>query len=373
MTTKIVSLDDAALYGLPEASAADPFAQVRWIFNLRGSRVPSSSGQANFDYALGFYKRFLQETEGMTPYVLKERWDNLSLLRFRTWLLSQRTGADTKFSSHTLVGVMSAVRQVMVEAAILDLTATQEMINVSMPIASRDTDAQDPYSERELDQILKAIHKELQYTNAVAKGYVRQNTGRDPRVRPEAALRINPRHYSAHGYGWNSEDNLRWYFENEMNCRAISRTDPDGPMHTPFFVAARRYHGGYMDTYRRWGVTPQIDREILCPLVIQLSYLTGLNPSSIVSLRADCLSEHPLTGTPVLRYLKLRSLGEKELLIDLLNDVATPDGDEFESAELPLKREQAILVQRVVEKLLLITRHIREDVACRPKCGTSCL
>ncbi len=89
MNSKVILLDDAAYYGLPEAKPERPFAQVEWIFEQRLSRVPSDSGQSNYRYALGFYLKFLMETEGGAPFVLKERWDTLSLVRFRTWLLTQ--------------------------------------------------------------------------------------------------------------------------------------------------------------------------------------------------------------------------------------------------------------------------------------------
>lgn len=360
MNLRVIPLSEASYYGLPNTTAEHPFAQVEWIFEKRLSRVLSSDGKTNYRYALRFYLKFLQETEGNAPFLLKEHWDSLALVRFRTWLLTQEKNDTTQFGSHTLIGVVSAVRQVMTEAVTLELTATHDIIPISMPQGNRDTNMHDPYSGDELAGILEAVKKELRYTNAVLAGYKRTNAGRDPRVRPEPSLRINPQQFGERGYGWNCEANLRWYFERQMNCRAMSRTDDEGCNHNGFFVGCRRYHGGYMAVYKRWGVTPQIDRDILWPLVIQLSYLTGLNPSSLMELKIDCLAEHPLTGTPVLRYLKLRSKGEKELLVDLLNENTIDLYDDFEDIEMPLKRQQAILVQRVIEKILRLTRPIRE-------------
>lgn len=362
MNDKVISLDDAAYFGLPAATPERPFAQVEWIFEQRSSRVPSESGQNNYRYALGFYLKFLAETERGKPFALRERWDTLSLVRFRTWLLTQERGDSNQFGSHTLVGLMSAVRQVMTEALELGLAATQSFINVRMDAARRSTDKHNPYTEVEVAGILAAVKEDLKYTNAVLAGYKRMGVGRDPTVRPDTALRINPQKYAEHGYGWNCEANLRWYFENRMDCRPMYSTDVDAPKHKGFFSGASRYHGGPFTVYKRWGVTPQIDRDILWPLVIRLSYLTGLNPYSLMGLRTDCMTEHPLTGTPVLRYMKLRSKGEKELLVDLLNESEghAEDIDGVESAELPLKREHAVLVQRVVEKILRLTKPLRE-------------
>lgn len=361
MNSNVISLGDAAYYGLPEATAEHPFVQVEWIFEQRLSRVPSKSGKENYRYALGFYLRFLQESEPPVPFFLRERWDSLALVRFRTWLLTKEQKDETQFGSHTVVGIMSSVRQVMTEAVVLDLAATQDIINISMPQAHRESDMHSVYSSDEVAGILEAVRKDLQYTNAVIAGYCRTNIGRDPQVRPDAALRINPQKYADNGYGWNCEANMRWYFENCMGCRAMTRVEVAASNHRAFFVGALRYHGGYSALYKAWGVTPHVDRDILWPLIVQLSYLTGLNPYSLMELKAECLSEHPLTGTPVLRYVKLRSNGEKELLIDLLNENVPDGGQDIESVEMPLKREHALLVQRVIEKILRLTKPLRED------------
>lgn len=360
MNSSVVSLSDASYLGLPEASAERPFAQVEWIFEQRWSRVPSKDGKANYRYALSFYLRFLQETEGTAPFALKEHWDSLAFVRFRTWLLTQEKDDNTQFGAHTLTGIVSAVRQVMTEAVLFELTATNKLITLSMPQAHRDTDMHTPYSNDEIADILGVVKEDLQYTNVVLAGYKRTNAGRDPKLRPEPSFRINPQKYAEHGYGWNCEANMRWYFENRMNCRAMSSADEEAFGHKGFLSGAGRYHGGYMALYKRWGVTPQIDRDVLWPLVIQLSYLTGLNPSSLMGLKVDCLAEHPLTGTPVLRYMKLRSKGEKELLVDLLNEEISDPAEELEEAEISLKRQHAVLVERVIGKILRLTQLVRE-------------
>lgn len=368
MTNNVISLPEAALYNIPSPTADNPFAQVGWIFQQRLSRVRSESGKDNYRYALSYYLKFLRERHGESPYLLRERWDSLAMLRFKTWLLAQEQTDSSQFGSHTVVGIMSAVRQTMSEAVSLGFSVSHVILNATMPLAHRSTDAHDPYTNQELAEILEAVRKDMVYTSAVLRGYTITGVGRDPQARPGSDLRINPRDYANHGYGWNSEDNMRWYFENRMNCRAMSRTDPEAKeKHNAFLQAAARYHGGYMPLYDRWGVTPQVDRDILWPLLIQLSYLTGLNPYSLVALKIDCVTEHPLTGTPVLRYFKLRSGGENELLIDLLNEKQQSQPLELEEAEIPLKREHALVVQRVVEKILRLTQPLRERADIAPE------
>ncbi|MCT7307119.1 site-specific integrase [Ralstonia wenshanensis] len=368
MTSNVVSLLDAALYNIPAPTASNPFAQVEWIFHQRLSRVRSESGKDNYRYALSYYLKFLRETHGESPYILRERWDTLAMARFKAWLLTREKSDSSQFGSHTTVGIVSSVRQAMNDAVNLGFSVSHSILNAPMPIANRSTETHDPYTDEELVGILEAVRKDMEYTSAVLKGYEKTGVGRDPQARPRSDLRINPRDYAKHGYGWNSEDNLRWYFENRMNCRAMSRTDPEAKdKHKAFLTGANRYHGGYLQLYKRWGVAPQIDRDVLCPLLIQLSYLTGLNPYSLTDLSVNCVAEHPLTGTPVLRYFKLRSGGEKELLIDLLNDKSQKQPPEFDAVEIPLKREHALLVQRTVSRILRLTQSLRERKNISPE------
>lgn len=147
MNSRVIPLDEAAYYGLPEATVEQPFTQVTWIFEQRLSRVPSKEGKTNYRYALSFYLRFLHETEGLAPFAIKERWDSLALVRFRTWLLTQEKDDSTQFGSHTLNGIVSAVRQVMTEAVVLEVAATHDIIPVARPIGPEARDYADDRRE----------------------------------------------------------------------------------------------------------------------------------------------------------------------------------------------------------------------------------
>jgi integrase len=367
MSSNVTFIDEAKLLGLPKATEEKPFAQVEWIFQLRQSQVRSSSGQENYNYALGYYLRHLQEAERKRPYILQERWDSFALIRFRVWLDALRNKEGKRpIGAHVRIGLVSCVRQAMTEAVYLGLTVSQDIINVSMPVAGRETDKHSIYSKQDLAAILEVVKSDLRYTNAVIAGYKPTSVGRDPRLRPAKELGLTLATFSKYGYGWTIEDNLRWYFENVLNCVAISTSHTGADAHMGFFRGAIRYHGGFTALYRKWGVTVHIDREVIWPLVIQLGYLTGLNPESLATLKLDCLIEHPLTGTPVLRYLKLRSTGEKELLIALLNNKELSD-DDYEPVEIPLKREHAILVQRTIDRIVRLTKSLRENRSCSPE------
>jgi integrase len=259
-------------------------------------------------------------------------------------------------ASFTLINTVSAVRQTMLEAVALGMSASPSIANARMSPGSAETDKNAPYDADELAAILDAVRHESQYVLSILKGYQFVGGGFDPRiVMPGCSARTN----HTKGGGWKLIENLRWYFENEMKGAAIPPKHPDARQHARFFSAAIRQFGGIEKVYRLFGVAYIRDSNLLGPLLVQLIYLTGLNPSSVVGLRADCLAEHPLAGVPVLRYLKKRSNGEKELFLDLLNE-DSEEKFELEPAELTLRREQAVLVQRVIDRILQLTKPLRQ-------------
>lgn len=363
MTPRVIDLDEIRLLGVPEPSAERPHVMLDWLFEQRWSRVPSKSGKKNYMSGLAYYKKFVKELVGNAPFDTREHWGMLALVQFKSWMTVYRQPNGEPLSSHTVIGIMSTVRQVMLEAVANGLTASPHIANASVGVAFAETEAHAPYDTDELAAILEAIKKESQYVLSVLKGYRFTGRGRDPRVLPKG---YNFRTTTQQGLGWAVRDNLLWYFENEMNGVAITEEHPNASCHNVFLKNTRRYHGSLTAFYRSLGVASILDEDLLGPLLVELMYLTGLNPTSAIFLRADCLAEHPLAGVPVLRYLKKRSQGEKELFLDLLNAKdghsaeAQPVDTELEPAELTLKREQAILVQRVVDRILTLTKPLRE-------------
>jgi hypothetical protein len=113
--------------------------------------------------------------------------------------------------------------------------------------------------------------------------------------------------------------------------------------------------------YRSWGLTVSVDEHVLAPLVVQLQYLTGLNPYSLITLQVDCLREHALVGTKYIAYRKLRSGGDKELLLDLLKGVGNSlDIGDYVEQSANLAVEQAVLIERCIQRVLALTASIRE-------------
>ena len=248
------------------------------------------------------------------------------------------------------------MRACLVEAVRLGLVEC--FVNATMPAGERETIGHAVYSDSELSAIFDVVRREHDYTLRVLRPYQRTGVGRHPREK--APHGQGPQRGRESEYGWRPFDNMAWYFENELDCRPISWSEIEGQSDRAFLQEVSNRHGGMRAFYRKLGVSPFIDSELLGPLVTQLHYLTGLNPFSVSTLRAHCLSVHPLVRSRVLTYTKVRSSGEKELLIDLLNGVKSElDIGDIVQERIYLAREQAILVERCIERILNLTASIR--------------
>lgn len=348
--TKILNITplDLREYGRPpEPSIQFPFAQVDWIFSKRMDRVPSNSGKANYRAALKYYKEFLIRSRGSSPYFLHEEWNEFALLKLKQFLDSLQPEDPAKLKSYSLVGHFSAVRQAMKEAVSYKLVGCSEILNVVYDCARRETDAHESYSDEELSSIFAAISIEMRFTHKIIAGYEFQNTskGRDPR--------IDHRKGAKEGYGWQVEENVRWYFEHEMKAKAIPSMGTNKQLHKQFFHVATNTYGGLHNLYKKWGVSAFIDEYLVMPLAVNFLYLTGLNPSSLLKLRVDCLrEEHPLTGMPYILFEKERSGGENELHLPLLDT----------REERSLKRKQSLQVRKAIADLIELTQPLRDQL-----------
>lgn len=341
----IIPLDLLEFGRPPQPTIQLPFAQIDWIFERRMSRVQSKSGKDNYKIGLKYYKRFLANTHGRHPYLIRDQWNEFSLLEFAQYLDTQESRSENKLGSYSLIGIMSAVRQSIKEALSYRLLNCSDIQDVSYGSAHRETDAHASYSDAELSQILAAVAIEMRFTNKVFSGYSPQDQsiGKDPNI----SIRIG----KEKGYGYGLEENMRWYFEHRMDAKAIPSIGEDKVLHRKFFTAATNLHAGLHNLYRKWGVTAFIDENIVMPIVVNLVYLTGLNPSSLLKLKIDCLKdEHPLTGMPYILFEKERSGGENELHLPLLDN----------RIEQSLKRKQSIRVKKAIETQLALTKSVRD-------------
>jgi len=162
---------------------------------------------------------------------------------------------------------------------------------------------------------------------------------------PEQSVGLVPIHVLR-----SDERALLWSFENEYQCDAYA-------MLTDF---RRRNLCGIASDKRlrmlfcRWGVWPFVDDRVVMPLAAELCMITGLNVEALKKLEIDSFqSEHGLTGSAVITYLKKRSASQtrpeqQTLHIDLL-----------EVEEHFLDQKIAVRVERLIEVILAITSKIR--------------
>lgn len=337
---------DIREYGRPpKPNEKHPFVQIDWIFNIRADRTATSVSSANYRNALTVYKAHISSTYGNHPYYLREQWDTFALLRFKEELETRCELGEISYASYTLVGLFSCVRQVMEEAAAYGLLDCKAIQAVGFGNGEPETDGHACYSESELAQILDAMATELHHTFRVLAGYQHQpvDAGQDPRIERSKG--------ATNGYGFKVEANIRWYFEHVLGAKPIIGDKLGLKLHHAFVASASNDHGGIHNMYHRWGVSAYIDIGLVMPLAVSLLHLTGLNPSSLLSLRTDCYrDEHPLTGMPYLLFEKVRSQGEKELHLPLLEP----------RDERALKRKQSAQVKRTIDRILELTGPLRE-------------
>ncbi|MFH5181448.1 site-specific integrase [Paenibacillus sp. TAB 01] len=346
---------------LPQPTLNEPFAQINYIFE-RVAGTKSSSRRKKILSGLKWYKTFISGTANYDEslvadprFYLNKHWDEFALVKFEAFLSESNTPSNPNYiTSATVNGLIYSIKQVMEYAIHKKLTASDHLFPVAVPEPVRETTTHEAYTDQEYDQITSAIQNELTQVLKVIdqEPYVKTGKGRDPREKPP---RRNGMSYPE-GWGWKFIDNLRWYFENEMNCIPMFATKANLEKHPRFFSAVAQHYshiGGLKGIYASFGIVPFIKADLIMPLLIKLVAETGMNPDSVLNLSVDCYEdEHPLSGVPYLKYYKERSTGEKELHLSLYD----------KNTEIKeLKIEEARIIKRTIERIKQITRNIRAE------------
>lgn len=352
-------VDIREYYKLPEPTLDFPFIQVEWIFDRVMSTKTKKSTQRNYLSGKKFFLEHLKSLDFKGPYYLKKEWDALALLRFRQQLENRVDAGEIQYASYTLVGFFSATRYVMSYAAKRSLAGCDSVLDVFYGSGVPETNDQQAYPDSELTQILDAVGSELVTSRRILKGYVPQDStlGRDPRISSRRGV----------GFGFGVEANMRWYFENVLNFIPVIFNEEGKRFHSRFLNNATTVHGGLVDLYRRWGVSTCFDLDMLMPHVVNLAYLTGLNPGPLAALSVDSYGEsHPATGTPYLRYVKDKVQKELELYLDLLDKEGVgstiDDSVLLATTERFLQRKQATQIARTIELIREATEPLRSQL-----------
>lgn len=410
MTNSIIRINR-----LPQPTLLAPYAQVTWIF----LQVASESERAvaySTKYCEGKYLAFLKETaagyESLTDdprFYLAQYWEADALIRFNSWLQSQKLASKTKYA------IYKGVR------AVMDMAYGLRYIDIMVYHAPMfkgvsETDQRCAYKQREQEVINASIARWLSLASRIVAGYRPTGAGipfRRNRPLPGKAGMvdeageacrtkvISKREHAenaeltpvviegvsyptivdaAAAYGvdyrraaarlssgatveqacgivpfrvpLSDERALLWAFENDYACNAQEMMVDFNKRKLHAVCGEKRLRMLFM----RWGVWPYIDDRLVMPLAVELAMLTGLNVESIKDLTIDCFSEsHPLTRQPVLYYFKRRAAGterppERELHLQVLD---------VEREELQLENSIMEKVARLIFLVLKVTNKIR--------------
>lgn len=351
----------------PIPTLSNPLVQVDWIFEKKMRSYNNRSTKENFACGRSYYKKFLTETFNYNEslkrdpcFYIEKEWDKVALYKFCKWIETTNIeGTAAYLTSNTIVGLVSALRIVMEDAYECGFIENA-VLNVSLPPAVRETDARAAFSTEEYESIFKIVTPQIQFSKNLLKPYKKTGVGRDPRYLIRKGLEKGGKVLYQ---GWAcykpsddgltlvvSDDNIRWYFENLMNCQPLAGTPLNKLTHNSFFNAAANIHGGLPQLYQKWGVSTFIDIDILMPLVVKLIAETGMNVDSILSLKRDCLKQtHPLTNLPYVEYDKPRSGGEKVLPLELYNFY------DSQGQYLGLGQKQSLIIAETINLILKLT------------------
>jgi len=322
-----------------------PYVQLDWLCERFVRRYRNQSTKQAIRSAVQAYKKLLKQCHGYDArlaadprFILSTHCDAFVLYNAAHYWREQ------KHAPLTLAERLGRLKLLFTYASEEKLTPTKTFLIPKLASRKRATMQRAAYEHEELAYIFKLFGPVFQHARRVAKGYKRTGVGRDPRSHPEKPFRVND---SADWADWN---NLVWSFENVLDCAT-----PMGPTRNidqTFLRAAVIYHGGLREVYCRLGVTPKIELHLIAPLALKLSWETGLNAETLLTLKRDCLIDaHPLTNLPCIRYYKARSTGEKNLHLKLL-EVDRPDDREV----LPLEYKQSMVIRQTIELILKLTQ-----------------
>lgn len=138
------------------------------------------------------------------------------------------------------------------------------------------------YSSHITTQLEKAMLSDIEkIKKRIDSLYVKTGKGVDPRGKR-----------NRNGL-WKDFDNMVWYFENILDCQCRSSKWLYGNGHSSFVAYACKYNKGLDNTWDDMGVWHGTTQQILIPFVLLFTYLSGANPTPILTMRRDCIKQHP--------------------------------------------------------------------------------
>jgi len=334
-------------HNLPKASVENPSAEVSAIFDASIARYTNPNTISTYSGAKGLVLNFLASDPRFAGKVIRvgHEFDQYFLVYLKNYLDYQ------PYSSSYRATVLSGVRGVLSYAVVNSFYGYRSFLDVILDPTSRETNMRNSFSENEFQSFDKALDQEIAYVESkLMSGYTPTGLGGAPEY---VGGRLAP--------GWSDdENNMRWWFENELDCKAFVYSKTMSRAQKKFYSAARKY-GGTRLLFLRWGVIMGLEGFVILPFLFKLVTWTGLNATPAQSLKTtDYIKSHPLTGKPCIYYWKGRGQGDTDLHEGLLT-VPLVQTDSSRKDVMPLEEKQSSQIERVWDRILDITRPIRPE------------
>lgn len=324
-----------------EVSVEDkPFLCVMHLFAYASS---FNAGKTTWRMTLQsymFFARFLVSSgySGAEPiFVLIGPY---ALIKFRSWLEDLLIVGE--ISSHYANSILSKTRTVFKNLRAISEVDGFAFYDVGGFDTQRVTDTYRPYSPGERERIAETVNGDIKVYDSLIKPYVKSGIGIDPFQEDQTQI----------CRGLATLDNMRWVFENRLNCTPPTR---EGMKHCryarTFMHTLSKLRLSPVDVYHSWGVQTNVDNNFITPYLVKLAQVTGLNADSLKGLDVDDYQPcHPITRRPCLKFWKERSTGEKEQHLDLVHaDITWLTG--AQSAE----------VAKVFASVIALTKGVRRE------------
>ncbi|NVL59671.1 hypothetical protein E0I00_11055 [Pseudomonas syringae pv. actinidiae] len=326
--------------GFEISAEAKPFLCVMHLFAYTSSFNAGKGTWKMARQSYSFFVRFLLDNgfKGVEPlFVLIGPY---ALIRFRAWLEELVTVEE--ISPLYANSMLSKTRMALKSLRAISESDSFTFYDVEGFDAQRVTDTYRPYSPGERERIAKTVNEDIKHYDSLITPYVKSGIGIDPFEENQAQLRR----------GLGTLDNMRWIFENRLDCVPPTPEHRTGCRYARTFIhTLAKLRLSPLDVYHSWGVRTTVDNKFITPYLVRLAQVTGLNADSLKGLDIDDYDPcHRITRRPCLRYWKERSTGEKLQHLDLAH------------AEITwLTTAQSVEVSKIFSSVIALTTEVRRE------------
>lgn len=336
-------------HSLPMATQNDPLVEVATIFDASIARYTAPATISTYRGAKGLVMNFLASDPRFAGKVIRvgHELDQYFLVHLKNHMDFQ------PYSSSYRATVLSAVRGTLSYAVVNSFYGYRSFLDVVLDPTFRETSMRNSFTDNEFQQFDKALDDEIAFVESnLMAGYVPSGKGVPPEF---VGTRFAP--------GWSDdEDNLKWWFENKLDCKPFVHSKTMSNAQKKFYLAAKK-HGGTRALFLRWGVILGLDGFVIMPFMFKLVTWTGLNSTPAQSLKTtDYIKSHPLTGKPCIYYWKERGQGDTDLHEELLT-MHLERLSAVRQDVMPLEEKQSSRIEKIWSRVVDITRPIRSELA----------